>query len=491
MTGQLAGPDSEPDSVADALAKAGAALRYLATADWASLPGQVQHDALKQLTQLHTRHVAARTEALAAFDADNGYRFDGFAGAVAWLTAVTRVSRSAAREQAGWLKVFHGHPKIAEALAAGAVSDSYGKAFAGWTSRLPAEDRDGADQVLLDAAAAGLAWDDLAALAQEMFERSRIEPDDDGDGPFRDRELRMERTFGGAARLTADLAPETAERLQKIFDAFGKRVGPEDLRSDGERQHDALGEALSRLLKAGLAPQSSGMDTKAMVTIPLAHLRGLDGSAALEQEWIEARVARSGWLSGPGADAVACASEVTPVVTGTVDWAALDKMTGQWKDCQCNCGGCTCREPLSAEARLRLSRTLLRHAIDALSGPSGLAAFLRTRQLSVPYSTASIPLDIGRSQGIPEYLRRAVIRRDGRCAWPGCGKPPSACEPHHVIPRSEGGKTDLGNLKLFCWHHHHVCIHRHGWQITVHPDGAVTTRAPWGQQLGEAPDRAA
>ena len=278
-----------------------------------------------------------------------------------------------------------------------------------------------------------------------------------GDEGFRDRQVTIERTFGGAGRLTGDLSPEIAELVQKIFDAFGKRAGPEDLRSEGERNHDALGEGLSRLLKANLAPQSSGMDTKAMVNIPLPHLRGLPGSRELEDAWIEARLAMSGWLSGPGADAVACAAELTPVVTGNVGWDALDAMTGLWleatgmggqKACECTCGGCTCREPLTAGARLRLSRSLLHLAVDAVSGPGGLAGFLRSRQLGAPFNTASIPLDIGSSKDIPEHIRRAVIRRDQHCAWPGCDRPPAACEPHHLTPRSEGGTTELGNLKL-------------------------------------------
>jgi uncharacterized protein DUF222/HNH endonuclease len=481
-----------PASVTDALAQAQAALGFLAGVDWASLPGQVQRDALEDFAHLQTRQVAARTGALAAFDAGNGYRFDGCAGPVPWLTSVTRVSKAAAREQAGWLRTFRRHPRIARALAGGAISDSYGKQFAAWNSRLDADDRDGADEVLIDAALAGLEWEDIARLAQEMYERSRAWPDEDGDGPFRDRQLRMERTFGGAGRLTGDLSPEVAEHVEKVFDALGKRLGPEDLRSEGERHHDALGEALSRLLKANLAPQSSGMDTKVMVNVPLAHLRQLPGSQALEDAWVEARLAESGWLSGPGAEAAACASEVTPVVTGTVDADALDKLTGQWlqavgmhgrETCSCKCGGCTCREPLTAEARLWLSRSLLHLAVDTVSGPGGLAGFLRSRQLGAPFSTASLPLDIGDSKDIPEYIRRAVIRRDRGCAWPGCGKPPAACEPHHVTPRSEGGRTELGNLKLMCWFHHHVCIHRYGWQVTVHADGGVSARAPWGQEL--------
>lgn len=477
-----------PGSVADALAQAGQALDFLAGADWASLPGQVQDDALRELARLQARQVAVRTGALLAFDAANGYRFSGCAGPVPWLTSATGVSKAAAREQAGWMRTFRGHPRLAEALTAGLITDSYAKAFAGWTSRLPDEDRDNADEILLDAAARGLEWDDLAALAQEMYERSRTGPDEDGDEPFRDRGLRLERTFGGAGRLTADLSAEVAGQLQKILDAFGKHLGPEDLRTVGQRQHDALGEALSRLLKANLAPQSSGMDTKAMVNVPLSQLRQLPGSAGLEDTWIEARCADAGYLTGPGARAVACASDLTPMVTGNVAWDALDKLTRLClPGAGCTCGRCTCRPDPAPEARLSLSRTVLRLAADALSGPQGLAAWLRSKQLGTPFTPASLPLDIGDTDSIPGYLRRAVIRRDRGCAWPGCDKPPAACEPHHLTPRADGGETSLQNLKLLCGFHHHVCVHRDGWQLTVHSDGTVTARAPWGTELTSSP----
>jgi Domain of unknown function (DUF222) len=462
-----------------------------AAADWASLPGRVQREALEGLARVQARQVAARTGALRGFDAGNGYRFDGFAGPVPWLMSVTRVSKAAAREQAGWLRTFRGHPRIAGALAGGVITDSCARAFAAWNRRLPGGDRDGADEILINAAVSGLAWDDIAGLAQKMYERSRTAPDED-DGPFADRQVTLERTFGGAGRLAGDLAAGTAELAQKVFDAFGKRLGPEDLRSDAERTHDALHEAFSRLVKANLAPQTSGMDTKAMVTIPLTQLRRLPGSRDLEDDWVEARLAASGWLTGPGAQAVGCAAELTPVVTGTVDPDAVAKMTGLWlqgagmsgdKACGCTCGGCTCRDPVTPQARARLGRSLLHLAADAVSGPAGLAGFLRSRQLGAPFSTASLSLDIGYSKDIPDYIRRAVIRRDRRCAWPGCGKPPAACEPHHLRPRSKGGKTELTNLKLFCFFHHHVCIHRYGWQVTVHADGTVTAHAPWGTEL--------
>ena len=53
---------------------------------------------------------------------------------------------------------------------------------------------------------------------------------------------------------------------------------------------------------------------------------------------------------------------------------------------------------------------------------------------------AGQPLDVGRiKRTIPDGLRRAVTARDRGCAHPGCGRPPSWCEIHHVTPWEQGG----------------------------------------------------
>ena len=83
------------------------------------------------------------------------------------------------------------------------------------------------------------------------------------------------------------------------------------------------------------------------------------------------------------------------------------------------------------------ARTLLRHAADMLSGPGGLAAFLRTRLTGGQFPSVSPPLDTGTPTSlITGALRRAVITRDRHCAFPGChptgrlpGPPPHAPKP--------------------------------------------------------------
>jgi len=77
------------------------------------------------------------------------------------------------------------------------------------------------------------------------------------------------------------------------------------------------------------------------------------------------------------------------------------------------------------------------------------------------------PLEVGRAtRVVPVGLRRALIARDGGCAFPGCDRPPSWCDAHHRIYWSAGGTTDLCNLCLLCSHHHDT-VHHDGWEITM------------------------
>jgi len=49
---------------------------------------------------------------------------------------------------------------------------------------------------------------------------------------------------------------------------------------------------------------------------------------------------------------------------------------------------------------------------------------------------------------------KALLVRDGGCAWPGCGAKAGGCDAHHIIPWSKGGLTDIDNGILLCPYHH-------------------------------------
>src|SRR5207253_142005 len=132
---------------------------------------------------------------------------------------------------------------------------------------LPEQFRDGSDELLLAAAAAGLGLEELASLFAQMYERARSElPDQDPDRDFADRGLKLATTFGGAGVIHGDLTPECAELVSRVLGAGHRAGGSETGASDGA------------------------------------------------------------WLDGDAAGAIACDAAMAPVVTGDVNVDALQDL---------------------------------------------------------------------------------------------------------------------------------------------------------------------
>jgi uncharacterized protein DUF222 len=134
-------------------------------------------------------------------------------------------------------------PRLADALASGAITQSWAAAIAGWTRKLPAAMRDETDKIILDAAAGGASLSDLATIAGLAIEKWRSQRPDQDEDRFRDRYLKAGATFGGAAVLRGDLTAECAAAVTAVLEALGKKRGPEDNRSQEQRFHDSLQEA--------------------------------------------------------------------------------------------------------------------------------------------------------------------------------------------------------------------------------------------------------
>ncbi len=408
------------------------------------------------------------------------------------------------------------------------MSESWARDICAWTDLLPESARHDADLILLGAAGGGVDHGGLAGLAAQIRQHLAV-PDTDGDDDgFADRQVRLATTLGGTGKLDGDLTAECAEATRAVLDALGKRRGPEDLRTPGQRWHDALQEAFRRLIAAGGLPDRAGQPTQIQLHLSLEELTrrldgepggGDDGTASGGTGQGRAGSDGAGLPGGPdllssrlrprlqpdadgstvppavpwpaAAPGTECDATIIPVVTGHLDHDLLDKLAalltrpvtgpGSGTPGSESCGQCgTGLGPASQEQLFDQVRDLLTaSAVALLSGKHGLASYLRTGRLARPAASASLPLDVGTSTDtIPAHLRRAVILRDRHCAAPGCTTPPSGCQVHHVRPRSKDGATSLTNLILLCTFHHLILVHRWGWSIILNPDGTTTMTSP-------------
>ena len=496
LAGQM---PATPATAAEAVAMVAAGLGWLAAADVASMPSAVQADCLRGLERAASMHTAARSRVLSAFSAQGGCEDDGQGSARTWLKWQTRITGGAAYGALGWMHRLAGHRAVGDALGAGEISESWARQICDWTDKLPEDVRGDADVFLLGAAAGGAELRDLGKLAEEI-RRQCARPDTDGDDGFAGRSLRLDTTFEGAGKLDANLTPQCAAAVAAVLDALGKRRGPEDERTKGQRLHDALEDACRRLAGSGCLPERAGQPTQIVLHMDLDRLRGLPGAPEAEAAWAGQATA------GPGDD---CDAQIVPVVTGRVDPGVLDRLAaallhgtppgpaqdgpaGPGQDgpaAPAAFGPATPDQPggtgaaRQARAERSARRLIAKAAADLLSGPGGLASYLRTRLAPGTVASVSLPLDVGAlTETIPVHLRRAIAVRDRGCRFPGCDQPVAACQPHHIIPRAQGGPTCLTNLTLLCSFHHLVAVHRWGWGIVLPPDGTVTATSPDGDK---------
>jgi len=242
---------------------------------------------------------------------------------------------------------------------------------------------------------------------------------------------------------------------------------------------------MRRLVAARLLPERAGQPVKVWAHISLADLLRLDGSSALQEEWtakVRARWAAhraiasetgasdGAWLDGDAAEAIACDAAMAPIVTGDVNVDALEDLVRLCVELDARR-----RDGTRDAAWAAIEQAVIGKAVDLLSGPGGLASFLRRRQLGARLSGPSLPLDIGYSENIPTGIRNAVTLRDKHCQWAGrCDQPAEACQVHHTKHKANGGPTSVKDCVLLCWFHHQCVIHRWGWTLVLNPDGTTT-----------------
>ena len=90
-------------------------------------------------------------------------------------------------------------------------------------------------------------------------------------------------------------------------------------------------------------------------------------------------------------------------------------------------------------------------------------------------------LDLGRStESVSAAQRAALAVRDRHCRYPGCDRPASWTDAHHVRWWTRGGPTDLDNLVLLCRRHHRLLHTKRGYEAKLLPDATLVITLPNG-----------
>ncbi len=221
-------------------------LAELAGEEAAGCPVAGLAEELRALERVDALGAALRGRLLQAFDAQDGSVCDGQRTTRTWLVNCLPITKGQAGEYKAIQALAAKHEPLAAGLRDRVLTKSAALLLARWTRAIPEEFRGGAEEILVAAAQAGADLRALAAICAEIRERTAgPDPDDDpADDPRLDRSVSLDTTINGVGVLRGDLTAECAAMVTSVLDALSAPEGGGDLRTQPQRYHDALAEAM-------------------------------------------------------------------------------------------------------------------------------------------------------------------------------------------------------------------------------------------------------
>ncbi|WP_067501767.1 HNH endonuclease signature motif containing protein [Actinoplanes sp. TFC3] len=350
-----------------------------------------------------------------------------------------------------------------EGTSTARIADDAERTLIGMAAGFPAHQLRRLGARILDHVAPELAdrADELALQREEERSRAR-------------RGLSLSMPVEGLVRVRGALSKEDAEVVSTALQSLSK-PHPGDDRTAEQRRADALVEVCDRTMRAGDLPIHGGEPPQLAVTVSYDLLTSSLGAAFLGAGSLSA--ASRGLGSGTlGAGSLGAASRGAGSL-GSGSLGAGSLSAGSLGAASLGSGSLGSGS-LGAGSLSAGSLGIGSLGIGTLDSGERLSAgavrrlACDARIVPVILGSKSEVLDVGRlSRTAPGPLRRALVARDGGCAFPGCDRPPRWTDAHHILFWALGGLTELDNLVLLCRHHHNV-IHdeKSGWEVRLSAD---------------------
>ena len=354
-------------------------------------------------------------------------RAQGFPTPVKLLAAVAGVSSNEARARLDLGSRLRGavllgggeglepHPLVSEAMTRGDVGAECASVITRECVLLAKRGVDpatiaAAEEQLVDAATdPALMVEDVARLAvriRELLDPDGLEPR--AEAQFEARSFTLSQSADGMYRGRIALAPEAGAVWTGALQALiSPRTAPRFVTEDEFVEQSITGD--SRTGPQKMADAATELITRAAAAPEMPHLAGATTTVNVHVTLADLEAGRgAGWVDG------------------------VDEPL-----------------PMSAIGRLRCSSP----TVVTVFGERGeVLHHSKARRLFSPAQN------------------RALAARDGGCVWPGCDRPPSWCESHHVdewkSPAHAPGRTDIDNGVLLC-HFHHARLHKSTWKLVM------------------------
>lgn len=423
-----------------------------AESDVACLPDGVLTDELLALRGVIDRVEASFARRLAAVDRRGLARSDGCVSTVAWLRRRAGMTANAASERVRVARQLGHLEATSEGFASGRLTYGHVAVIARAAADVGPRHAAAAEPVLLEAAGR-MDPDRLRRVAARL--RHCVDPDGAQAGANRAHErrrLHVSETMDGLVVLDGLLDPESGTMVRRALEAVTAPPNPDDRRCAAQRRADALTELCGHALDTGRLPTTGGVRPHLNLTASTETLAGTRCSPDTGRTHVANDADPDAGPDAVPGDPSAPRGASEPGVPGGPSAPGGPSRPG-------GPGAQPIDVPPPAETEN--GHPLPHESLRRLACDATL-----TRVLLDPYSQ---PLDVGRAtRTVPPALRRALNTRDGGCRYPGCDRPPSWTDAHHLTLWADGGPTALHNLVLLCRPHHRM-VHDHGWPPPEQP----------------------
>ena len=458
---------------------------------------------VRSLLILQRRLQSCLLEQVASFDAQAFGTAFGSASTQAWVRAYGSLDSSQASALVGAARLTATLPLVAGVFARGEIGVEHLVAIERTTRAVPDDVLACHDAVLTSLAEHGNPRDMARAGEKitEVWQHDTLAADPSA--VLDVRRLSLAQTMDGIWSLDGQLTPEDGAKLAAALEPLMRKRGPEDDRTPQQRRADALTELVDIALRSGDLPQSGGDRTRITLLVHLTE-QAID-AAQQADEAARAAEAADGEGDPRQADPPAVAPDGQGLAPTEVEGAPVQpRRVAEPSD---SADGVASRSIGDGG-----QRTALRRLAGAVTGEGSAGLFAGSRVAAIfdgrtarqlLGSQAALSQDAltriacdadinlallgptgdllyqGRTCRFPTVAQsRALVVRDRGCVFPGCDRPPSKCQAHHLLFWGDLGPTDIDNLALVCGFHHMV-IHDQHWQLGRLPVTAESAYGGW------------
>jgi hypothetical protein len=294
-----------------------------------------------------------------------------------------------------------------------------------------------------------------------------------------------------ALRTDPSVDPEDRARVETELVEIAERVTPSQLRSRARRIVDrAMSEPLQRRhdraveqRRAWVDDHDDGMSTLSLsgpsVTIhgvfnratDAARKKPKDDPRTFDQYRLDALMELL--LTGQTPEDLHGINPLAATITITIPATELLKQTDDDDD---------------DEPRLRFAGALEGGALVDAATVRALASETITWERLFLHPVTGVPVAVDTYKP-NRAMRRWLMRRDGRCRWPGCTNRVSRADADHTIAHADGGPTSIRNLAHLC-RRHHAMKHATAWTVRQLDQGVLEWTSPTGKIYLDEPEPA-